>query len=118
MEAMSETAVPAAPAPPRDHPLLRRLRAELERLYGPRLERLVLFGSRARGDARPDSDWDVAVVLRGHDGDLEEAFRLADLAYDLLLETGEMLSLKPFAPEELEERTLFMHNLRSEGVPL
>jgi uncharacterized protein len=106
------------PAPPRDHPLLRRLRAELERLYGPRLERVILFGSRARGDARPDSDWDVAVVLRGHDGDLEESFRLADLAYDLLLETGEMLSPKPFASEELEERTLFMHNLRGEGVPL
>ncbi len=42
----------------------------------------------------------MAVVLRSHDGDLEEAFRLADLAYDLLLETGEMLSLEPFAPEE------------------
>ena len=42
--------------------------------------------------------------------------RLADLAYDLLLETGQMLSLKPFAPEELQERTLFMHNLRDEGV--
>lgn len=31
--------------------------------YGPRLDRAVLFGSRARGDARPDSDADVAVVL-------------------------------------------------------
>lgn len=108
----------AALPPPQAHPLLRRLRAELERLYGPRLERALLFGSRARGDARPDSDWDVAVVLRGYDGDLEEAYRLADLAYDLLLETGEMLSLKPFAPEELGERTLFMLNLRAEGVAL
>ncbi len=57
--------------------------------------------ARGRGaTARPDSDRDVAVVLRDHDGDLEEAFRLADLAYDLLLETGEMLSLEPIAHEE------------------
>ena len=108
----------ASTLPPRAHPLLRRLRAELEQRYGARLERLILFGSRARGDAGPELDWDVAVVLRGYDGDWEERHRLADLAYDLLLETGQMLSLKPFAPEELEERTLFMHNLRGEGVPV
>jgi predicted nucleotidyltransferase len=45
---------------PVDEPILRRLKGELERLYGDRLERVLLFGSRARGDARPDSDWDVA----------------------------------------------------------
>jgi predicted nucleotidyltransferase len=111
---MSETA--PALASLRDHPLLRRLRAELERRYGERLERLILFGSRARGDARADSDWDVAVVLRGYDGNWEERHRLADFGYDLLLETGEVLSLKPFAPEELEAQILFMHNLREEGV--
>ena len=61
------TAAPAASSlPPRAHPLLRRLRAELEQHYGTRLERLILFGSRARGDAGPESDWDVAVVLRGY----------------------------------------------------
>jgi hypothetical protein len=32
------------------------------------------------------------------------------------METGEALSLKPFAPEELEAQILFMHNLREEGV--
>lgn len=103
---------------PADHPLLRRLRRELEELYGPRLERLILFGSRARGDARPDSDWDVAVVLRGYDGNRAETFRLIDLAYDILLDTDQALSLKPFAPEELERRTAFMHNLRQEGIPI
>jgi uncharacterized protein len=101
---------------PTDEPVLRRLKAELERLYGDRLERVLLFGSRARGDARPDSDWDVAVFLRGYDGGLDELFRLADLSYDLMMETGEVLSIKPFAPHELGKRTLFMHNLRQEGV--
>ena len=38
---------------PVDEPILRRLKGELQRLYGDRLERVLLFGSRARGDARP-----------------------------------------------------------------
>lgn len=38
-------------------PLLARIRAA----YHP--EEIWLFGSRARGDARPDSDWDVFVVV-------------------------------------------------------
>ena len=46
-----------------DDPILKRFRAELDALYGERIERVVLFGSRARGDARDDSDYDVAVFL-------------------------------------------------------
>jgi len=33
----------------------------------PVVQAVLLFGSRARGDARPDSDWDVAVVMQGPD---------------------------------------------------
>ena len=51
----------ASPAPAID--------AELEAVTAalaavePRTKRLLLFGSRARGDARPDSDFDVLVVM-------------------------------------------------------
>jgi predicted nucleotidyltransferase len=107
-----------AQAPIAAHPLLRRLRAELERRYGPRLDRVLLYGSRARGEARADSDWDVAVILKGYDGGLDEYYRLADLSYDLMEETGEFLSLKPFAPEELAQETLLMENIREEAVPI
>jgi predicted nucleotidyltransferase len=57
--------------------------------YGKRLVDVLLFGSRARGDARPDSDADVAVVLS--DGDWafwDELMDLASLAYDVLLDHG------------------------------
>jgi predicted nucleotidyltransferase len=45
-------------------PIIERLRRALDELYGGRIERVVLFGSRARGDASDDSDYDVAVFLR------------------------------------------------------
>jgi uncharacterized protein len=39
---------------PRDNPVLKRFRAAVRDIYGERVERVVLFGSRARGDARED----------------------------------------------------------------
>jgi uncharacterized protein len=48
-----------------------------------------LFGSRARGNFRVDSDADVAILLRGPPGAfLDTKLDLADIAYDVLLETG------------------------------
>ena len=44
-------------------PILKRFRAALDEMYGDRLERVVLFGSKARGDAGEDSDYDIAVFL-------------------------------------------------------
>ena len=41
------------------------LRNRLTELYGPRIDRLLLFGSQARGDAVEGSDVDVLVVLHG-----------------------------------------------------
>src|SRR4051812_10417625 len=49
------------PAAGLDDPILKRFRTALDQLYGDRIERVVLFGSRARGDAREDSDYDLAV---------------------------------------------------------
>jgi predicted nucleotidyltransferase len=53
------------PGSPADDPILKRFRAALDTLYGDRVERVVLFGSRARGDAQEDADYDVAVFLQG-----------------------------------------------------
>ena len=47
--------------------LLQQFRTDAERLYPGRLGRAVLFGSRARGDAREDSDWDVALFIKDFD---------------------------------------------------
>jgi antitoxin ChpS len=57
--------------------------------YGDRLEELIIFGSRARGDASGHSDLDVAVVLNDATIDrYREKMALTDIAYEAILETG------------------------------
>ena len=80
--------------------------ADLRRHYGRRLHGLYLFGSRARGTARPDSDADIAVVLA--DDALrfwEEKSALVDLAYDHILESGVHIQAWPFTRAEWDDPT-------------
>ena len=105
-------------AAPHD-PILERFRSAVHELYGERVARLVLFGSRARGDARPDSDYDVAVFLHGEMPDrIGEMYRLADLSTAILEETGEFIHAMPYQAEAYDERTPLMHEIRREGVSL
>ena len=98
--------------------LLARLRAGLEKLYGDRLVKVILFGSRARGEADPDSDIDVLVVLRGAVSPWEEIERTGDLSTDLCLELGEVVACVFMSEEEfLRDRTPLLLNIRREGVP-
>ena len=52
------------PAVATANPVLKRFRAALHELYGDRAERVVLYGSRTRGDAHEDSDYDIAISKR------------------------------------------------------
>jgi uncharacterized protein len=103
-----------------DDPILKRFRAAVNEIYGERVERVVLFGSRARGDAQPDSDYDVAVFLRGDMPDrFAEVKRLADVATDILYDTGEIVNALPYrAGAYNDPRMPLMHEIRREGVDL
>ncbi len=103
--------------PPED-PILERIRAALYALYDGRIERLVLFGSRARGDPHPDSDYDIAVFLSDLTDRWHEFHRLADLRTDILAETGAFLEARPFRAGSYRDRTPLMHEIRREGVDL
>ncbi|MFW6012281.1 MAG: nucleotidyltransferase domain-containing protein [bacterium] len=65
--------------------LLGELRSGLEGLYGEHLKGLYLFGSHARGDAGPDSDVDVLVVLDEIGSYYGELDRSAELVSSLSL---------------------------------
>lgn len=59
------------------------------RQQGERFRRAILFCSHARGTARDDSDVDVAVILSDMpDGLIDTTLAMADVAFDVLLETG------------------------------
>src|SRR5277367_3331779 len=100
-----------------DDPILIRFRAALDEVYGEGLERVVLFGSRARG-ARPDSDYDIAVFLKNFGGFGREAARIAAIETDILYDTGAVINALPFRAEAYEERNGLMHELRREGRDL
>jgi predicted nucleotidyltransferase len=74
-------------------PVMSRFRQALDEVYGERIERVVLYGSRARGDAGPDSDYDVAVFLHGISNRVQEMYRLADLGTDILYDSGYLIGL-------------------------
>ena len=99
-------------------PVLRRFRAALDETYGERLERVVLFGSRARGDARADSDYDVAVFLFDMDNRDPELYRLADLSSKIIEATGEVVHAMPYRAGAWNERTPLMREIRHEGIDL
>ncbi len=106
-------------AKPQDNPVLKRFRATVIEIYGDRVDRVVLFGSRARGDAREDSDYDVAVFLRDYaPGATTELYRLADLSTAILDETGEFIHAMPYRAGSYDDRTPLMHEIRADGIDL
>jgi predicted nucleotidyltransferase len=105
-------------APLVDDPILRRFRAALDVLYGDRIERVVLFGSRARGDARDDSDYDVAVFLKGLVDRWQEVDRIVPVVTDILYEDGAFIHAMPYRAGSYADRTALMREIRREGIDL
>lgn len=99
--------------------ILSELRERLEAHYGERLERLVLFGSHARGDAEPDSNIDVLVVLKGEVNPYDEMVHVRDIADDISLRTDTVIACAFVSSDryQREESPLLM-NVRKEGVGL
>ena len=101
-----------------DDPILRRFRAALDGLYGTRVERVVLYGSRARGDADADSDYDIAVFLRDFHDRWQEIDRIIPVVTDILYDDAAFIHAMPFRAGAYRDRTPLMREIRREGVDL
>jgi uncharacterized protein len=81
-----------------------------------------LFGSRARGTHRPDSDVDLAVTLSGAPSDAASiGVEMAGVAFDVMLETGVLVSPLPIWEAEWAEPQNFsnpglLERIRAEGI--
>ncbi len=107
-------------------PALAEARQRLEALYGDRLRRVILYGSQARGEARPKghpsggSDVDLLVVL---DGPIENRYQEIKCAGafwgEFLTRYGLSFSVKPYTEAEYQDlRRPFMQNVHEEGIQL
>ncbi len=99
----------------RSVPIAVEYKRRVEAAHPGRVAKVVLFGSRARGDADADSDWDVAVFLRDDVGS-RELDVLADVGTALLLQTGAVIQPVPLPISRENEDSLFLRRIRRDGV--
>jgi hypothetical protein len=119
-------APPPLPARPAlDAETERAARVFMQRIEGkyPAIEGLV-YGSRARGDHKPDSDTDLAVILKGERGDrYQVSGDMAGIAFDVMMETGVLVSALPLWEDEFRQPEGFNNpaliaNIKREGLRL
>ena len=104
---------------PKDRAALEKFKTLLnERLPG-LIEEVILFGSKARGDARPDSDMDILVIISKGDWHMRDL--ICNISTDVFLETEVLLSAKTITREEyklmMERENNFLRNVIKEGIP-
>jgi len=98
--------------------LLRELRERLEAAHGSRLAGVVLYGSEARGEAGPDSDIDVLVLLNGPVDSWRDLRVSIEALYPLVLELERPIHPKPVAADVYEAGEFPLYRrVKAEGVP-
>ncbi len=82
--------------------------------------KVILFGSRARGDERNDSDWDLIVLLNKPKIEPSDFDEISYPLYELGWKEGEQISPKLYTVKEWMKRsfTLFYKNVEHEGIVL
>ena len=95
--------------------ILVQFKVKVEKILGDRLDRLVLFGSRSRGDEEPDSDFDLLATVRSLQKTDRE--RIFDVAAELLLEYDTVLAVLVLPAEDFtEDRYFYLYeNIQKEG---
>jgi predicted nucleotidyltransferase len=101
----------------RDRDIARQFRTAIEKCGVP-VVKLIMYGSRARGDATDESDLDLMVVLERADPDIEEA--VERVAWQIGFDSGLVVSTVVFMQNELVRSPLrcspFVNTVQREGI--
>ena len=82
---------------------------------------IYLYGSRARGDNRKDSDWDILVVSSREKVNFDYESDLRDPIIDIELETGEVISLLVYSKSDWRKKQIsspLFENVKNEGIKI
>ncbi|AUC62345.1 toxin-antitoxin system toxin component [Cyanobacterium sp. HL-69] len=86
-------------------------------IYKENLSQLILFGSRARGDAKQDSDIDILIVLKNVNQDKNKYEKMINLVSDLCLEYNFLISCVYISESQFKsEKSPLMINIHKEGI--
>ncbi len=117
LAAQAEPALPISNGPPDAHSVARGVASELRDLYGERLKSVVLFGSWARGDAHPESDIDLLVVLDEVRSRRLELDRMNEILWRHSLEHGTVVTELPVSEDEYRDSDEpILMRARAEGL--
>jgi len=95
--------------------VIKRFKAEVAKVLGDRLDRVVLFGSRARGDAEEDSDFDFLVIVRTPDNGDKKKIREITARLSIECDTVVTALVVP-AKDFREDRYFYLYeNIQKEG---
>lgn len=97
--------------------LVRRAKHALRDVFAERLRGLVLYGSEARGAARPDSDVDLLVLLSSPVRRREDLWACIHALYPLMLETERPIHARPVDITEYEDGICPLYRqVKREGI--
>jgi len=99
--------------------VLTRCKRSLVQDYGAHLRGVVLYGSMARGEATPESDIDLLVLLDSPFDYFQELRRIVNLLYPVQLESDYLISAKPAPLEAYKRGQLQLYrNAQHEGLQI